>query len=115
MWSSEVIKAIATWEKLKEQYKQWLNVNDPALWRPMMALTQVRNAVAHGLGVLTKMQMQPKSYQRTIDGLREIGISPDEDHRIVLSDDDIRNAARICREFVAALDVQTQVAAGERS
>ncbi|ASW85080.1 MULTISPECIES: hypothetical protein [Mycobacterium] len=113
MWSSEVIKAIATWEKLKEQYKQWLNVNDSALWRPMIGLTQVRNAVAHGLGVLTKMQLQPRSYQRTIGMLREIGISPDTDHRIVLSDEDIRNAARICREFVAALDMQTLAAAGD--
>ena len=79
----------------------------------MMDLTQVRNAVAHGLGVLTKMQLQPKSYQRTIDMLREVGISSDEDHRIVLTDDDIRNAARICREPVAALDMHTLAAAGE--
>jgi 3-mercaptopyruvate sulfurtransferase SseA len=65
----------------------------------------VRNAVAHGLGKLTRRQL--RSEQSVKSKLKAAGITVD-DNRIVLSDDSLAAAASACRDFIERLDLTVQ-------
>ena len=122
------IVLLCAWTKAVVQSLGWsyLVVNEPSEIR----LGNVRFLSGYRRGRLINSDVLEgiRSSSGQFDGMsiadaeQAIGIHPRAlvrpalmGHRIVLNDSDIRNAARICREFVAALDMQTQAAAGERS
>ncbi len=94
-----IIRATGTWQDQKQSYKEWLAINED--WKAVERLAHARNAVAHGLGKLTRRQMRKE--QSVKDQLKAAGITV-VDNRIVLSDESLTEAAFACREFIERLD-----------
>ena len=67
--------------------------------------SRTRNAVAHGLGKLTRRQL--RSEQSVKSKLKTAGIRVG-DNRIALSDDSLAAAASACRDFIERLDLAVQ-------
>lgn len=98
-----VIRGTGTWSDQQRSYKDWLGVNED--WKAVERLAEARNAVAHGLGKLTRRQM--RSEQSTKAKLIAAGITVDK-NKVVLSEDNLAAAASACRDFVERLDLAVQ-------
>ena len=98
-----LIRGTSTWQDQKKSYKDWLGVNED--WKAVERLAEARNAVAHGLGKLTRRQL--RSEQSVKSKLSAAGITVN-DNRIVLSDDNLAAAASACRDFIEKLDLAVQ-------
>jgi hypothetical protein len=98
-----VISATSGWQDQQKSYKDWLDVKVD--WKAVDRLAEARNAVAHGLGKLTKRQLRTK--QSVKAKLEAAGIRV-EDNRIVLSDKSLAAAASACRDFIERLDLAVQ-------
>jgi len=107
--------AIGSWPKMTDHYGRWfgirMNQRTCPSWRRIEALTNARNAVAHGLGELTRRMARRDQEQlrrdfATLD-IEMVGGA------IVLSERTLRSAAAAGREFVGWLDeALTQYDAG---
>jgi len=104
MWEDAAVKATNTWKEQKTAYKNWLGV-DPD-WKVVERLAEARNAVAHGLGTLTRRQM--RNEQSVRHKLKDAGISL-VGIRIVLSDAALASAAAGCRDLIHRVDLAVQV------
>lgn len=98
--------AIGTWPKMIEHYGRWFEIKltrgkCPA-WRQVEAMTNARNAVAHGLGELTRRMARKGTRELELDfatiGLKLAGNS------VVISEDSLRLAAAAARNFIEWLD-----------
>jgi hypothetical protein len=98
-----LIRGTSTWQDQKKSYKDWLGVNED--WKAVERLAEARNAVAHGLGKLTRRQL--RSEQSVKSKLKAARITVN-DNRIVLSDDNLAAAASACRDFIEKLDLAVQ-------
>jgi hypothetical protein len=103
LWDDAAIDATRSWEAQKGAYKQWLGVKHD--WKAVEQLAEARNAVAHGLGSLTRRQRRTE--QSVTQKLNAAGIKL-EKGRLVLSDAILANAASVCREFVEQIDLAIQ-------
>ena len=101
-----VIRGTSTWLDQKKSYKDWLGVEED--WKAVERLAEARNAVAHGLGKLTRRQL--RNEQSVKSKLKAAGITV-EDNRIVLSDDSLAAAASACRDFIEKLDLAVEARA----
>jgi len=101
-----VIRGTSTLQDQKNSYKDWLGVEED--WKAVERLAEARNAVAHGLGKLTRRQL--RSEQSVKSKLKAADITVD-DNRIVLSDDSLAAAASACRDFIEKLDLAVQARA----
>ncbi|BEL04983.1 hypothetical protein Q0Z83_031740 [Actinoplanes sichuanensis] len=99
-----VIRATSGWLDQEKAYKDWLGVRED--WNAVVRLAEARNAVAHGLGKLTKRQLRTE--QRVKDRLQAAGISLNNG-RIVLSDTNLAAATSACRDFIERVDRAVQV------
>jgi hypothetical protein len=97
-------RAIGSWSQLEISYKQWLGIrlSGSPDWTHIQALNNARNAVAHGVGNLTRRQARKNSNQLK-QSLQQVGVSVDG-NRIVISDSAIMYAARTSRAFIYWLD-----------
>ncbi|MFI8974257.1 hypothetical protein ACIGO9_15325 [Nocardia asteroides] len=101
-----LISASNTWDSQRRAYKNWLGVGKPMVdWTPIERLADARNAIAHGLGELTRRQKNSGS--SIPDKLLNAGIVV-ADNRIVLTDENLLDAARACRDFIESLDHAVQ-------
>lgn len=98
-----VIRGTSTWQEQKKSYKDWLGVDED--WKAVERLAEARNAVAHGLGKLTRRQL--RSERSVKSKLKAAGITID-DNKIVLSDDNLATAASACRDLIERLDLAIQ-------
>ncbi|MBF6100576.1 hypothetical protein IU510_21185 [Nocardia cyriacigeorgica] len=97
-----LISATNTWREQSKAYSKWLNIKRSAVdWGPIERLAHARNAIAHGLGELTRRQRQ--SGTSIPDQLLNAGITI-ENGRVVLTDQNLRDAAQTCRVFIESLD-----------
>ncbi|MEV3966416.1 hypothetical protein AB0M34_37095 [Nocardia sp. NPDC050193] len=101
-----LISASNTWDSQRQAYKNWLKVGKPTVdWTPIDRLADARNAIAHGLGELTRRQ---KNSRTSIPAkLLNAGITV-EDGRLVLTDQNLLDAAQACRDFIESLDHAVQ-------
>lgn len=110
-----LISATNTWSDQRKAYNRWLKIGKPSVdWGPIERLADARNAIAHGLGELTRRQKQ--SGTSIPDKLLNAGIVV-EGGRVVLTDENLLDAAQTCRDFIESLDhaVQTRHSAdGQR-
>src|SRR5262245_18192708 len=96
--------ALASWPTLQEHYTRWLEIKigtSPS-WRRIEATTNVRNAIAHGLGELTRRMARKNLSQlqkdfATID-VQIVGSA------LVLSEEALWRSAFAAREFISWLD-----------
>jgi hypothetical protein len=98
-----VIDATLTWEKQKAAYSDWFDVEPD--WTPVKYLANARNAAAHGLGQLTRRQLRKEKSSTSLITAAKITV---KDRRIVLTDENLDDAAATCRTFVEALDRAAQ-------
>lgn len=103
IWEEAALDATRTWESQKEAFKKWLGAKPN--WANLDGLAEARNAIAHGLGTLTRRQV--KSHQSTMTKLSRTGISVTND-RLTLTEDDLSRAAVMCRELIAEVDFLTR-------
>jgi hypothetical protein len=98
-----VNQAIGTWAGQKKSYKEWLGISES--WTKVEQLTEARNAVAHGLGKLTRRQLRNES--GTTSQLRAVGIAVNN-QAILLTEENLQSAALICRDFIERIDLAVQ-------
>lgn len=103
IWDSAAVSATGTWESQQNAYRRWLGVKLD--WKPVERLSEARNAVAHGLGELTRRQKRDETSVRA--KLATAGI-PLAGNRIVLSDAVLATSARTLRDFILLLDLAVQ-------
>lgn len=60
LWEKAAIDAVSSWEKQIDHYKKWLGVTT-LQWTFVKGVAVARNAVVHGLGKLTRMQLQKRA------------------------------------------------------
>lgn len=98
--------ALASWPKLRDHYGRWLEIkingSTCPSWPRIETMTNVRNAIAHGLGELTRRMARKNLSQlqrdfATID-VQIVGSA------LVLSEDALWSSAFTAREFINWLD-----------
>lgn len=99
-------RAIGSLPAMAAAYKQWLSVqfSNCTDWRSIEAMNTVRNAIAHGVGELTRRQAR-RNLSELISLFAVIGVKIDGT-RLQVSDSAIRSAASAGRRFVIWLDEQ---------
>ena len=98
------IRGTGTWSEQQNAYANWLGVKEN--WKVVERLVEARNAVAHGLGTLTRRQLRNEASVR--GKLREAGITL-TGIRVVLSDAALSSAAADCRGLIHRLDLAVQI------
>jgi hypothetical protein len=104
-------KALATWSSIQEHYKQWLQITfsqSDGRWNNVKSLVEARNAIAHGVGELTRRQSRSRSLANTVRDLGVLGISVGANGSLYIAADAVGRASRIAREFIHWLDDQLQ-------
>jgi hypothetical protein len=103
IWEDAAVRGTSGWSDQEKAYKDWLGVKID--WKAAERLAEARNAVAHGLGSLTRRQLRNEGsvrYKLTQAGITLVGI------RIVLSDAALLSAASDCRDLIHRLDLAVQ-------
>ncbi|MFC8503806.1 hypothetical protein ACFUC1_15725 [Pedococcus sp. NPDC057267] len=103
VWEQAAIDATKTWEAQREAFKKWHSITPD--WLPLEGLSEARNAVAHGLGSLTRRQRRGRS--ATMTKINRTGISVVND-RLLLEERDLTAAAKACREIIRQIDAATR-------
>jgi hypothetical protein len=103
IWEDAAIRGTNTWREQQDAYRDWLGVKED--WKAVERLAEARNAVAHGLGILTRRQLRNEASVR--DKLRKAGI-PLRGIQVVLSDTALSSAAADCRALIHRLDLAVQ-------
>jgi hypothetical protein len=103
IWDDAAVRGTSAWSEQKDAYANWLGVKED--WKVVERLSEARNAVAHGLGTLTRRQLRKEASIRS--KLKEAGITL-TGIRIVLSDAALSSAAADCRDLIHRLDLAVQ-------
>jgi hypothetical protein len=107
-------KAIGSWPAIINAYQAWFGVKPKSCadWNKIQAMLDARNAIAHGMGELTRRQtrkdLKPLISSFSLIGINVIGT------RLDVSEVAIRKAAFAAKSFVGCLDalLSTYDAAG---
>lgn len=99
IWEESVINATRTWAAQQKAYKDWLDVR--IKWTAVDDLATARNAIAHGLGSLTRQQQ--RSHVAVKAQLSRVDITLNG-LDLVLTDQSVRGLALKCRTFILELD-----------
>jgi phosphoribosylformylglycinamidine (FGAM) synthase-like enzyme len=103
LWEAAAVDATRTWSDQQRGYRRWLGVEPD--WKPVERLAEARNAVAHGLGRLTRHQLRRQASVR--ERLRLAGI-PLTGDTLDLTDAVLARAADTCRTFIETIDLEVQ-------
>jgi hypothetical protein len=103
IWNEAAIAATRTWNDQKSAYKTWLGVT--ISWETIDAVADARNAVAHGLGSLTRQQMRKQA--SVTARLAQLGIAL-VGRDLDLNDTSLQGVALKCRDFIFTLDGKLQ-------
>jgi alpha-amylase/alpha-mannosidase (GH57 family) len=99
MWDDAAIGATGSWSDRRQRYKRWLGLNPN--WQFVEDLAEARNAVAHGVGSLTRRQLRNAS--QTTTSLSRIGINL-TGNRLTYDDSTLRAIANRCIERISEVD-----------
>ncbi|MFW5469532.1 hypothetical protein ACOCJ4_05740 [Knoellia sp. CPCC 206435] len=102
VWEQVAIDVTRTWEAQKDAFKKWHTISPN--WLQIEGLAEARNAVAHGLGTLTRRQQKGRS--STMTKINRTGIAVTND-QIVLEERDLLAAAKACRDLILEIDAAT--------
>ena len=97
-------KAISSWPAMATAYKKWLGINLKSCphWESIQAMLDARNAVAHGVGELTRRQARKDLAQlRRLFSRIDINI---DGTLLKISDKAISSASLAGRHFIEWLD-----------
>lgn len=100
--------AISTWPKMIEHYGRWFDIKLSRTkcppWRRVEAMTNARNAIAHGLGELTRRMARKGTRELELD-FATLGLTL-SGNSVTISEDSLRRAAETAREFIDWLDLE---------
>lgn len=99
-------KAIGNWRSMVDHYRRWFDIKitqrECPPWRRIEAMRNARNAVAHGLGELTRRMARRNTDQLKRD-FATLGITI-TGSAIVITEESLRRAAFSACEFLEWLD-----------
>jgi hypothetical protein len=100
-------QAVGSWKGLETSYKQWfkISIDKCGAWKRLQATHDARNAIAHGLGDLTRRMTRGKTDPRTRLKLIDIAVTG---IRIEIKESSLRKVADAGRDFIEELDVLLQ-------
>jgi hypothetical protein len=111
IWERAAIGATNSWSDQKLALRDWLGIRlETSDWRPVEQLVEARNAIAHGLGTLTRRQLRNQEAVRL--ALADAGIALNSHNEVVLTDQALKRSVESCRHLISAYDVALQTAAG---
>lgn len=99
VWERAAMDAIGSWERQKKAYREWLKIS--GVWGDLSGHIEVRNAIAHGLGSLTRRQKKNEAATRS--KIDKIGVQLDGD-RIALSEENVDDAVEFLSELIRTID-----------
>lgn len=94
-----LVNAAMNWNNAQRAYREWIEVKLP--YSEIEGLVEARNAIAHGLGTLTRKQKQKRIPR--VAKLAEVGIAIDGD-RLVITEDQLDIAKQRCATFILEVD-----------
>lgn len=97
IWEKASTSAVSTWSSIQDSYKNWYAMTPS--WTELKQLIEVRNAVAHGLGQLTRIQrLRGASIKITQAKIRLDG------DRIVLEEANLSDVRNVCIKLISEID-----------
>jgi hypothetical protein len=110
IWQRSSVAAVSTWPSIQATYKTWYSIRPS--WTRINQLLEVRNAIAHGLGRLTRVQ---KSHAKaTIGRITQAGVTVVGD-LVVLEEPDLQYVRQVCVDLVSEVDQLVQSSTGDVS
>jgi hypothetical protein len=110
---------VSTWREREKAWRQHLHLTlaDLQIWPALCGFVAARNAIQHGLGALTNMQLgisadKPRNYnyrEDTLSVLRAAKMRLDAD-RVIVGADDVGRCISTANAFVRELDAQAYAA-----
>ncbi|MCK8478073.1 hypothetical protein [Microbacterium aurugineum] len=97
---------VSNWVKRKAEWKSRgvdFDSDLGGVWPAMSGFIEARNAVQHGLGEITDMQLGKKRRIDVLRGLGACGVLVDGGE-LRLFDSDVRHCAELCATFILELD-----------
>lgn len=110
IWERASTSSVSTWSGIESSYKSWLAV-EPS-WTRIRQLTEIRNAIAHGLGTLTRVQL--KTRPSVVGKMSAAKVKLDGD-RVVLEEANLETACQACVDLISELDQLVQRRTGDPS
>lgn len=107
IWENASTSAVSNWSSIRSTYKLWYDIKPN--WARINQLIEVRNAIAHGLGQLTRIQRTKR--QSITDMIREAHINLSGD-RIVLEEETLQNVKKTCVDLISEVDGLVQAKTG---
>lgn len=105
--------ATAGWQQMGSRYKKSLGGVELAKcdgYPTVMAMVEARNAIAHGLGVLTRRQQRDSNLPQLTRKFTDIGITVNADKRLTVDYSALKVGAIDCRRFILSLDAKLREA-----
>lgn len=106
IWAKASTGAVSTWDGIRDSYKSWYDIRPD--WEPLAQLVEVRNAIAHGLGELTRLQRA--KLRSTLTKITGAGVKVDG-ALIVLEETNLERTRVVCLELIAEIDYRVQALA----
>ncbi|WP_447653030.1 hypothetical protein [Microbacterium sufflavum] len=106
IWAKASTSAVSTWDGIKDSYKSWYDIRPE--WEPLTQLVEVRNAIAHGLGELTRLQRV--RLESTLTKIAGAGVQVKES-RIVLEEENLERTRTVCLTLIGEIDFGVQALA----
>jgi hypothetical protein len=103
IWERASTGAIGNWKSIQDSYKAWYGVQPD--WKRLDQLVEVRNAIAHGLGQLTRIQRSKR--QSAATKIAQAGVHLDAD-TIVLEEHNLEQARLACVALITEIDLAVQ-------
>lgn len=106
IWTRAEEKATGTWDAMAQHYKSWLGVSlaNQQCFKDLKSCTEARNAVAHGIGTLTRRQQRqaPKVTAALLSqNFTVVG------HAVTVPEAALATTLRVCAETILWVDGQT--------
>ncbi|WP_143103090.1 hypothetical protein [Agrococcus baldri] len=103
MLDDALMHASGSWQAMERAFKDWHSVKPS--WSSLRGPTEVRNAVAHGLGALTHRQKLSRT--ATVSRINSVGAGVNEFDRIRLDPAIVTAIAEVCATFIRDLDARS--------
>lgn len=104
LFDDAIKSATGSWSSIRGAYRDWYGVRPD--WKQLEAIQEVRNAIAHGLGVLTHRQVS--SRDATMARLQRLGLQVDSDNRLIIATGDVLKIAQVCKSVIDVVDERTR-------
>lgn len=99
IFEDKAIEGTATWDKTQRTYIDWFTAKPD--WSSINGFIEARNAIAHGLGQITRRQRRTRQSSLSKLGANNIKVIGDQ---IQLNDDILHDAVVACHRLIAAVD-----------